>query len=93
MIESCSVISDSLHPHGLYSPWNSPGKNTRVGNLSLLQQIFPTQASCTGLPHNRPIPNQLSQREAQLVCSCSVGGNMKAYNNFGKIYFGNLVKS
>ena len=22
--ESCSVVSDSLGPHGLYSPWNSP---------------------------------------------------------------------
>ena len=26
--ESCSVMSDSLWPHGLYSPWNSPGQNT-----------------------------------------------------------------
>ena len=24
--ESCSVVSDSLRPHGLYSPWNSPGQ-------------------------------------------------------------------
>ena len=23
--ESLSVMSDSLQPHGLYSPWNSPG--------------------------------------------------------------------
>ena len=29
--------------HGLYSPWNSPGQNTRVGNFSRLQGIFPTQ--------------------------------------------------
>ena len=29
--ESHSVISDSLRPHGLYSPWNSPGQNTGVG--------------------------------------------------------------
>ena len=28
--ESCSVMSDSLPPHGLYSPWNSPGQNTGV---------------------------------------------------------------
>ena len=28
--ESCSVVSDSLRPHGLYSPWNSPGQNTGV---------------------------------------------------------------
>jgi len=33
---SCSVVSDSLRPHGLY-PWNSPGKNTGVGCHFLLQ--------------------------------------------------------
>ena len=43
--ESCSVMSNSLWPHGLYSPWNSPGQNTGVGSLSLLQGIFPTQGS------------------------------------------------
>ena len=26
--ESHSVVSDSLRPHGLYSPWNSLGQNT-----------------------------------------------------------------
>ena len=26
-------MSDSLWPHGLYSPWNSPGQNSRVGSL------------------------------------------------------------
>ena len=41
--ESCSVVSGSLQPHGLYSPWNSPGQNTGVGSLSLLQQIFLTR--------------------------------------------------
>ena len=34
--ESCSVLSNSLRPHGLYSPWNSLGENTEVGSLSLL---------------------------------------------------------
>ena len=43
--ESCSVMSDSLRPRGLYSPWNFPGQNTGVGSLSLLQGIFPTQES------------------------------------------------
>ena len=43
--ESCSVVSDSLPPHGLYSPWNSPGRNTGVGSRSLPQGIFPTQGS------------------------------------------------
>ena len=27
-------MSDSLRPRGLYSPWNSPDQNTRVGSLS-----------------------------------------------------------
>jgi len=40
--ETESVMSDSLWPHGLYSPWNSPGQNTGVGSLSLLQGMFPT---------------------------------------------------
>ena len=43
--ESLSVMSHSLGPHGLYSPWNSLGQNTGVGSLSLLQGIFPTQGS------------------------------------------------
>ena len=34
--KSCSVVSDSLRPHELYSLWNSPGQNTGVGSLSLL---------------------------------------------------------
>ena len=46
-------MSDSLLPHGLYSVWNSPGQNTGVGSLSLLQGIFPTQGSNPGLPHHR----------------------------------------
>ena len=36
-------VSDSLQPHGLFSPWNSSGQNTGVGSLSLLQGIFPTR--------------------------------------------------
>ena len=44
-----SVISHPLPPHGLYSPRNSPGKNTGVGSQSLLQRIFPTQGSNPGL--------------------------------------------
>ena len=40
--ESHSVMSDSPRSQGLYSPWNSPGQNTGVGSLSLLQGIFPT---------------------------------------------------
>ena len=43
--ESHSVVYDSLRLHGLYSAWSSPGQNTGVGTLSLLQGIFPTQGS------------------------------------------------
>ena len=42
-------------PHGLHSPWNSPGQNTGVGSLSLLQGIFTTQGANPGLPHCRRI--------------------------------------
>ena len=31
--ESRSVMSNSLQPHGLYSPWSSPGQNTGVGSF------------------------------------------------------------
>ena len=58
--EHCSVVSDSLRPHELYSSCNSPGQNTGVGSLSLLQGIFPTQGSNPGLPHCRRILYQLS---------------------------------
>ena len=37
--ESSSVMSDSLWPHGLHSPWSSPGQNTGVGHHPLLQGI------------------------------------------------------
>ena len=55
-------MSNSLWPHGLYSPSNSPGQNTRVNRLSLLQGIFPTQGLNLGLPHCRKILYQLSHK-------------------------------
>ena len=58
--ESHSVVSNSLRPHELYSPWNSPGQNTGVGSLSLLQGISPTQGSNPYLPHCRWILYELS---------------------------------
>ena len=60
--ESSSVVSNSLRPHGLYSPWNSPGQNTGVGSLCFLQGIFQTQGLNPGLPHCRWILYQLSQQ-------------------------------
>ena len=60
--ESCSVVSDSLRPHGLHGPWDSPGQNTGVGSLSLLQGIFPTQGSNPGLLHWRWILHHVSHK-------------------------------
>ena len=64
--KSHSVISDSLRPHGLYSPWNSPGQNTGVGSLSLLQGIFLTQELNLGLLHCRQIRYPLSYEGSPL---------------------------
>ena len=55
--KSCSVVSNSLQPHELYSPWNSG-----VDSLSLLQWIFPTQGSNPRLLHCRRILYQLSHK-------------------------------
>ena len=49
------VVSNSLQPHGLYSPWNSPGQNTGVGSLALLQGISPTQANSTLTYHHSAV--------------------------------------
>ena len=65
--KSSSVMSDSLPPHGLYNPWSSAGQNTRVGSLSLLQGIFPTQGSNPGLPHCGQILYQLSHKGSPVI--------------------------
>ena len=57
--QSCPTLCD---PHGLYSPWNSPGQTTGEGSLSLLQGIFPTQGWNSGLPHCGQILYQLSNQ-------------------------------
>ena len=70
-------MSDSSRPHGLYSPWNSPGQNNGVGSHFLLQGIFPTQGSNPGLWHCRQILYQLSHKESQadayLPCGTETG--------------------
>ena len=48
LLVMCSVVSDSLQPHGLQParrpcPWNFAGKNTGVGCHYQLQRIFLTQ--------------------------------------------------
>ena len=46
----------------LLCPWDSPGKNTRVGCHFLLQGIFPTQGLNLGLLHCRQILYHLSHQ-------------------------------
>ena len=43
---SCLTLCDLMD-----CPWSSPGQNTGVGSLSLLQGIFLTQESNRGLLH------------------------------------------
>ena len=58
--KSLSCVWLFVTPWTMYSPWNSPGQNTRVGSLSLLQGIFSTQGLNPGLPHCKQILYQLS---------------------------------
>ena len=44
------------------TPWDSPGQNTGICRLRLLQGIFPTQGWNPGLPHGRQILYHLSHR-------------------------------
>ena len=60
-------MSDSLRPHGLYSPWNSPGHNTGLGGCSLLQGIFPPTGSNPGLSLCRQILYQLSHQGSSRI--------------------------
>ena len=60
--KSLSLVQLFGDPMGLYSPRNSLGQNTGMGNLSLLQGIFPTQGLKPGMPHCRWILYQLSHK-------------------------------
>ena len=58
-------MSDFLQPL-----WNSPGQNTGVGRLFLLQGFFPTQGLNPGLPHCRWILNQLNHKGSPRILEC-----------------------
>ena len=51
LVVSNSLQIDKLYPTWLLCPRNSPGKNTGVGCQCLLQGIFLTQGSNSGLLH------------------------------------------
>ena len=64
---SCSVLSDSLQPHGLYPawllcPWDSSGKYIWVGRHALLQGISPRQGLNSCLLHCSQILYRLSHQ-------------------------------
>ena len=63
-------MSDSLRPHGLYSPWNSPGQNAGMSSLSLLHEIFPTQGLNQGLLHCKQILYHLSHNGSARILEC-----------------------
>ena len=67
-----SVMSNSVRPYGLQlasllCPWDSLGKDTRVGCYALLQGTFPTQGSKPGLLHCRQILYHWATREAPVL--------------------------
>ena len=76
MVYPCVCVSlfshvQLLQSHGLYPtrlpcPWHSPSKNTRVGCHFLLQGIFPTQGSNSGLLHCKQIFHHLSHQGISL---------------------------
>ena len=89
------LVSDYLKPHGLYSPWNSPGQNTGVGSRSLLQGIFPTQGLNPGLLCCRRILYYLSHQESlkkyhqiRFKCMSSIAVPISSRNT---TYFASLV--
>ena len=59
----CSPPGSSVHG-------DSPGKNTGVGSLSLLQGIFPTQGSNPDLLHCRQILYCLSHKGSPRILEC-----------------------
>ena len=79
IIESHSVVSDSLRPHGLYRPWNSPGQNTGVGSYFLPKGIFPTQRLNPGLSHCRRILYHLSQQGSPKLIRIKIKTQQKQY--------------
>ena len=59
----CSLPGSSAHG-------DSPDKNTGVVCHALLQGVFPTQGSNSGLPHCRQILHHLSHQKSPPVGRC-----------------------
>ena len=98
LAESWSVVSDSVWPHGWHSPWNSPGKNTGVGSLSLLQGIFPAQGLNPALLDCRRILYQQSHKGSPRILEwvafssrSSQSGNQTGVSCIAGGFFTNLA--
>ena len=86
--ESGLVVSNLLQSHGLYSPWISPGQNTGVGSLTLLQKMFPTHDLNLGLLYcrqiltNRAIKKALRHKES--TCNAGATGERGSVPGLGR---------
>ena len=73
LVLDCSVVSNSLWPHGLYSPPGSSGHGIlhpvilEWVAMPSSRGIFPTQGSNPGLLHCRQILYQLSHKESPRI--------------------------
>ena len=72
---SCLTLCDPMacSPPGFSVHGHFPGKNTGVGCHALLQGIFPTQGSKSGLPHCKWILHLLSHLSLAFLASESKG--------------------
>ena len=82
--ESCSVVFDSLRPHGLYSPRNSPGQNTGVGSLVLLGNTSNIPKYIRSLPKPRIKARSLTL-QADTLPAESQGKPLKPHESVLKI--------
>ena len=60
--ESHSVVSNSLQPHGLSSPWDFQARVLEWVAFPFSRGIFPTQGSNPDLPQCRQILHRLSHQ-------------------------------
>ena len=63
-------------------PWNSPDKNTGVGNHFLLPGIFPTQGQNWGLLHSRQILYWLSHQGSPYIYTYKYFSSHSAFFHF-----------
>ena len=70
----------------LLCPWNSPSKNTGVGNHSVLQGTFPTKGSNPSLPHCRQILHHLSHQGKHVPSAMKLNMSTQTWCKVGAHY-------